>query len=260
MNQSDTIISDSLLTDSAATDSVSATQYALLISPPEKSLKQGIPKTQIPTATSWVLAAVILLFCLVCFKFRKNLKYIRLLVTELTDTRERGNMFDDTARETFFMFLLNLLFCVSSGIMLYYAASGEALSPLSFSGSKLALCCALTAGWELLLLAVYSISGFTFFSRSSTSLWIRGFIANQGLLALALTLPSILLLFHPAWTAGILILCISLFTIARIMFIWRGLRIFFSQNNSLLLFLCYLCSLEIVPILITYEAAKALCS
>ncbi|MDE6338919.1 MAG: DUF4271 domain-containing protein [Muribaculaceae bacterium] len=47
--------------------------------------------------------------------------------------------------------------------------------------------------------------------------------------------------------------------IGKIVFIYKGFRIFFQQLRSWLLFLCYLCSLEIVPLILAYLLAYQIC-
>jgi len=248
---------DTIIVDSIAAESAVVKEYGMLVSPEEVRTYDGTPRRADDVVSSWILSGLILLFALICFKFRKNLKYIGVLVNNLTDTRVRGNMFDDTARETFFITLLNLLSCASAGIMLVSAVAHT--ESLTIVGSDFAVGFAIASVWEILLLLGYNIFGRTFFSSDVTSIWIKGYLANQGLLGIVLFFPVLLLLASPDWTEGLLILCIGIFSIARIIFIGRSLRIFFSQKRTFLLFLCYLCSVEIVPVLITYESAKLFC-
>ena len=254
----DSLAAGSPAADSAATDSAE-TLYGIVMEPVASTTHQGIPRGMPPAATSWMLAGIVLLFCLVCFRFRNNLRYLRTLFTEMGRARERGNMFDDTARETFFMFLLNILFCACGGILLYYSVMEPKDGSLSFEGSKLALCCAVAAGWEIFMAAAYIILGTAFLSPPATKSLLMRFSANQGLLGLALLIPSMLLIFYPAWTAALIAVSTTLFIVARLIFIRNCSQIFFQKNSSRLVFLCYICSLEIIPVIISYNAARIIC-
>ncbi len=78
---------------------------------------------------SWVAAALTVLFCIAGLRYKSNVRYVRALLRETVEVRERHNMFDDTVRETSFMFLLMLLCAGSAGLLLYSAvASSGALA------------------------------------------------------------------------------------------------------------------------------------
>ncbi|MCH5320108.1 MAG: DUF4271 domain-containing protein, partial [Paramuribaculum sp.] len=51
-----------------------------------------------------------------------------------------------------------------------------------------------------------------------------------------------------------------LYVLARIMFIVKGFRIFYTNSASIVYFILYLCSLEIVPVTIFFYLAYLLCS
>ncbi len=72
-------------------------------------------------ASSWVTGGLLLLFCVVALRFRNNYRYMVGLLRDLTEVRERHNMFDDTVRETSLLVLLNLLQAGCAGVVLAYA-------------------------------------------------------------------------------------------------------------------------------------------
>ena len=75
---------------------------------------------------SLITGFMILLFCLLGIRFGNNVKYLAALRRDLLDIRERGNVFDDTVRETSFLLLMNMLWIVSAGVLLSYAVGGYA--------------------------------------------------------------------------------------------------------------------------------------
>lgn len=258
--QDTTTIADSLYSDSLAEDSAATTETALLISDPSH-FRDSRHRPEESFLQSWLMTGILLLFCIICFKFRKNVKFIRVLIRDLVSTRERGNMFDDTVREKTFLALLNAVCAFCMGLLLVYAPDpGNITAIPSNTAAHIAVCMGLSAIYCLIQPLAYLLVGSIFSNLSTALLWTRGFLACQSLLAIMLLLPSTMLLFYTSWTLQILCVCVILIIAARIIFIWRGLRIFFTQNSSLLIFLCYLCSMEIAPLLIMYASSFELYS
>lgn len=219
--------------------------------------------------TSWVVLALLVLFCAVSLRFRNNYRYISVIFSDLVDVRERHNAFDDTVRETSFLLLLNILWCFSAGVMLYKAlewSSGYAAAAgFSFSiGDNptlgTALCVGVMVAYALVMSLAYYIVGIVFSDRHQTKIWMKGYYASQGLSSVALFPLSILVVGYTPWTDGLLLSAGIVFILAKLIFIFKGFRIFFSQVSSWLLFLYYLCSLEIVPLVLVYIGAAVLCS
>lgn len=77
--------------------------------------------------------------------------------------------------------------------------------------------------------------------------------ASQTLLALALLLPALALLFNPGLTVIMLWISGSFYVIGRMIFIFKGFRIFYTNIFSLIYFISYLCTLEIAPIVFLYR-------
>ncbi|MDE7160810.1 MAG: DUF4271 domain-containing protein [Muribaculaceae bacterium] len=204
--------------------------------------------------SSWVTGGLLLLFCIVALRFRNNYRYIVGLIRDLTEVRERHNMFDDTVRETSFLVLLNLLQGGCAGVVLAYALF-DAPSPL-----QTALCTGACLVYTLVMWMAYSIVGNVFSDRVHTRMWVRGFISSQGLLSLPLLPVALLCLCYPGEAHTLILTGLGCLICAKLVFIWKGFRIFFTQISSWVLFLYYLCSLEIVPLILTAVGAMAVCS
>lgn len=199
---------------------------------------------------SWILTALIALFVVVAVRYRKNSRFLSAMLKEVTNIRERGNQLDDTVREVSFMLILNFLWVVSSGILLYFT-----LSPLVGSAIGLALCVMCSLVYEIGMTAAYGICGSVFSDAKHTRMWVRGFWAAQSLGTLLLFPIALILICSPESAGWAVITGWGGFLVTKILFIWKGFRIFFTQISSWVLFLYYLCSLEIVPIMLTYGAA-----
>ena len=183
--------------------------------------------------------------------------------------RERQNAFDDTVRETSFMLIMNLLWIAGAGIIVYKFLSYLTLpgllpgSPLphlpSTSLTGMGICMGVMFAYTALMTLAYWTVGNVFSDRRHTVSWVKGFLASQALAAIAFLPVAFLLISEPAWTDGLLIASGVIYLLVKLLFIYKGFRIFFVQISSWLLFLYYLCSLELVPIILTILGALTLC-
>ncbi len=256
---SDSLVSSSADSVTVVTDSLQPVADSLrhwgLVFTQEESVAEAYvrPMQSGGISDSWMAVALLLLFVVIAIRYRSNTRFMHVLLQDMSTIRERGNVFDDTVRETSFMVLLNLLWVFSGGVLLSAAVGGTG-----------ALCAAACAGviavYTLVMMAGYSISGRIFTDARHAVMWTRGFTSGQGVGSLLLFPLALLELcysnYSEIWVAGGLIVLINV----KIVFIWQGFRIFFSQCGSLLLFLYYLCSLEIVPLILSYVAAGYVCS
>ena len=227
------------------------------------------PKTEVAaseagesnTGISWVLTILILLFVGVCLRYRQNTKYFSMLLAEVTEMRERHNAFNDTLRETSFIWLLNLLWCGSAGILLYailFPPDGSML----FEGvkiGKLGICIGMAGAFTLFLTLAYAIVGNLFSDSFKASSWVKSYLSTQGLEGIIMFPIALVALCVPGLVSTMIVLGVIVFLLAKLLFIYKGFCIFFTEMTSWVLFLYYLCSLEIVPIVLTYVAASSLC-
>ena len=101
-----------------------------------------------------------------------------------------------------------------------------------------------------LQLFLYRIIGFTFSDDRLTELWVGGFLASQATLGLVLFPIVVITLVFPSTIKLMLTLAIILYVLARLVFIWKGFRIFFNNFSSSIYFILYLCAVEIVPLVL----------
>lgn len=215
---------------------------------------------------SWVFAALTVLFCVVCLKLRNTPRYIGTLVSDMKDMRTRHNMFDNTVRETSFLIILIIGWICCVGILLWQSlclttpsrpedSLAVSVRPLGGIG----LCAGVVAVYVIFMLLAYEVTGNVFSDRKLTRIWVKGASAAMGLQTFVFFPLALLSLCYPEWSRVILILAATVFVIGKIQFIFKGFRIFFNQISSWLLFLYYLCSLEIVPLILVYFVALQVC-
>lgn len=207
---------------------------------------------------SWVIMGMLVLFLLVAFRMRRNFKYLKGLIRESVDSRERQNMFVDTARESTFALLLNLLCVACFGLLLAQGVEywrGGVAPPAGEFPPGLWACLAIAAAFYLFHWIAYLIIGYTFTTRVGAHLWVQGFKAVSGLMSLGLFPLALVGTFYPQGLQWVLTAAVSLYVLSRFLFIFKGIRIFSAHRTYYILFLYYLCSVEIVPVLLLWQAA-----
>ncbi len=221
-------------------------------------------------ASSWVPLILFALFFMVCMRLRGNMKFVHSLMKDLVGIRDRESMFDDTMRETSVIFFMLLLSGCSMGVLLFAGVrfwsdvtpavavcqqlkgvvNGDMLSVLT--------CMAVACGYILLMWICYNVVGRVFFDSHCTWVWVRGFTAGIGLGGVVFFPLALLSLAYPEIAKEIAFWAFLMLILVKIVFIVKGLRIFFAESSSWVVFLYYLCSLEMVPLAMTFGLAKTM--
>ncbi len=174
---------------------------------------------------------------------------------ELWSVRRRHNVFDDEHSASLPMaILLALVFVVFGGVVLYNLP-GYPPSP-SFAGATASM--ALLAVYYIFRYVAYRLVGFAFAGKTGAVRWINGFMATQAYAGLLLIVPALLLVVRPEWRDILVTISLSIYGVADILFIAKGFRIFYTKIQSLLYFILYLCTLEIIPMLVIYRLSAYL--
>lgn len=262
----DTMIADTTATDSSAADSADTlVTYGFMIE------RNEVPSPVRPSTPgygmSWIFTGIVVLFCLIGLRFQNSIRYLRALIADLTQTRTRHNAFDETVNETSFLLLLNLMWTACAGVLLWsFVQLGNSGNPADSFGIPdrpelgIPLCMGICFIYLMLMLAGYWTVGRVFTDQRHTALWLKGAIASYALCAILFFPLALLDLCYPSWHPVLLEIAAGAFILTKIIFIWQGFRIFFTHFSSWLLFLYYLCSLETVPLTITYVVTLQLCS
>lgn len=272
-----TNIDDVNMVDSIAADSIRMSHEGevkkgiVLIDPLSKYRKENAAAKAARDPNqgmSWIFLLIALLFCAIGIKFKGSAGYLRALVTDMTDTRVRHNLFDDTVKETSLIVLLNAMWVICSGVMLWIGIRNHfaGLPPGSSAGvtmlqSKgIMICSGMTAAYLMVMLIAYWIVGNVFSDMRQTALWVKGAFASTGLEAFLMFPLALIALNYSSWSGGLFVIAVIVFVIGKIAFIYQGFRIFFNQISSWMLFLYYLCCLEIIPAIMTYGITLMLCT
>ena len=191
----------------------------------------------------------------VALSYHKGYKYIENFFHYMFSTRRRENLFEDhTVNETGIQAALIANTCIVEGFLMYNAVQHfwPALSPMLQRSVfvHIAAYCGLAVGFYVIQWLVYKVLGYTFSDKVGSKLWIDGFKASQSLLGLLLLPIAVLSLLYPGNGKLLLSIGALLYLVARLIFVYKGFRIFYSNLPSILYFLLYLCAVEMVPLAI----------
>ncbi len=203
-----------------------------------------------PDGGTPVVALLIGSIVLTALNYRRVAHALRTYRHELWSVRQRPNVFDDgNSVPVSGAALLQLLFIIFGGIVLYFLP-GRPAQP-GIGGMAASMC--LTGLYSTFLYISYSLVGYAFTDTTNRRRWLSGFMATQAYTGLLLIIPALLLLVEPHWRYTLVTISLSIYFAGRILFIARGMRIFNAGYKSLLYFILYLCSVEIIPLLVVYR-------
>jgi len=216
---------------------------------------------------SGVLALLTAMFLAMMLSYRKCRRLFHELWQEMLGMRSRENAFDEsTGNERWAIALMAVQWCVCVGLLLYSAVSSIGpdhgiCAPPSPENAFVdtGMLMALAGAYFLAQIAAYWLLGYTFATPAGRRLLMQGFTSSQCLLGFALIIPALVGIFYPPTATAMAITGAVLYILARIVFISKGFRIFYQNFGSLLYFILYLCTLEIVPALIVLDTAFSLC-
>lgn len=213
------------------------------------------PFTRSPLHDTPSMALLIAGLLAVALCYHKGYKYIENFFHYMFSTRRRENLFEDhTVNETSIQAALIANTCIVEGFLMYSAVQHfwPALSPMLQRSVfvHIAAYCGLAVGFYIIQWLVYKVLGYTFSDKVGSKLWLDGFKASQSLLGLLLLPVAVLTLLYPGSGKLLLLVGAALYMIARLIFIYKGFRIFYGNLPSILFFLLYLCAVEIVPLVI----------
>ena len=216
-----------------------------------------VPRPTLPGHDTGVLALLMALFLLLTLNCRHYTTFLKTFAQDLLKVRERDNAFDDhTVSESRIIVSLVISLCMCEGVLVNAAFPWITLLPDPTLFTRIVILCGVAAGYYIWQFVAYATVGYLFTQPGLSSQWMRGFNASQALLGLCLVIPTLGVLFRPEIAEVSLMLAVLLYIAARIIFICKGFKIFYHNYFSLIYFILYLCTLEIVPLLLLYRAAR----
>ncbi|MDD2961181.1 MAG: DUF4271 domain-containing protein [Muribaculaceae bacterium] len=224
---------------------------------------EGAKYNASPAVESGILTLIMCMMLLVCVAFGRDYKYLFQLLRNPFSFRLRENAFEDsTIKETFTLVVLIATNCITQGILLFYALGHLGAIHSYGEGALLSavICIAVSTFYYTFQLLLYRVLGYVFGSKEETTIWIAGYNSTQSLLALGYIFLCLLLITNHNYVTNILICALILYILLRILFIYKGFRIFFNRFQDILYFILYLCAVEIVPVILSISGAILICN
>lgn len=218
---------------------------------------RGEGLSRLPGYDSGVMTLVIVIFLLLSANFRHYSTFVKTFAQDLWDVRRRtsGLPGGHTVSETRIVVSLVVLAFTCEGVLAYSVLHARVFAGMS-AVAGLVSCIGVAGGYYLFQALAYNVTGYAFASPDGRVQWLRGFNASQSLLGLALVAPALVGLFNPDIAPGACAVGIVFYIVARIIFIFKGFRVFYENFFSLLYFILYFCTLEIAPLLILLKVAR----
>ena len=217
---------------------------------------RGMPlePTTVASIDSYILAAVLLFLVLLAFNARHVARIFRTFFRDVWSTRERDNVFEErVASENQAMLLLLLLTSVLEGMTLGAYLDRSHLIRMFLLGTAAAVV------FNLFSLVACAVVGYVFTSSAMAIQWRRGLFATQAMLGFLLIIPTVLLVVEPTMVKQAFYLALALYVAARLLYIIKGIRIFYNQFYSWVYFILYLCTLEIAPVIVLWRILVDMC-
>lgn len=219
---------------------------------------EGVPRPVSAATDSCVQLILVAVFVLIGFSMRHVRRLFRSLPGDLLSVRRRANVFDDhTANETRVVMLLLANTCVMEGLLLFVWLGQGGVVPDALPA--MAALTGLAAGFYLFQFAACATVGYVFTDSVGASLWRRGLNASQVVLGMALAVPALVSLFYPDFASSMLLFAAVVYILSRLFYVSKGFRIFYHNLPSLLYFILYLCTLEIIPVMAIIAMASEIC-
>lgn len=255
------IIGDSLINDSGYVkiDTTTKVKTDTVTTAPYLSGNEPIARINHPGHDSGIMILLSITFILVSFSFNLYRRMLSIYGQDLWTVRRRANAFDEhTSNEHYVIAILIFQLCVYAGILI--SAKINMIIPINTDRIMLTTCCMMGVYgiYYLFQLAAYSLVGYVFTDNINASQWIKGFNSSHIFLGFALIIPTTISIFYPTTTSAMINVAIALYVIARLMFICKGFRIFYTKIHSLFYFILYLCTLEIIPVIFVYGLAQTI--
>ena len=254
-----TLTADSLYIDSLA-QHINTTQIdstTIAVPPPYMSGNEPTSRNNHPGHDSGIMILLSVTFMLVAFNFNSYRRMLPTYAQNLWNVRRRANAFDEhTTNERSLIAILIFQLCVYGGLLMSTQISNIIpIAPektLTATYSMIGLC----GIYYIFQLVSYSLIGYTFADNISSTQWLKGFKASQIFLGFLLIGPTVISIFYPTSSQAMLVIAISLYVIARLLFIFKGFRIFYNKIHSLFYFILYLCTLEIIPVIFLWNFSQ----
>ena len=214
--------------------------------------------------SEWPMAqnALFILFVFCFFASMQFLGSCRRLIASMLHRlfreQEQGSIFSQTVNNEFLIKLVLCLQMILMASILVYCVFSHALNLPFETTSNLVYTLGSTALIILLFLSGKFLVNWgvehVFFPRESIFLWNNLYFSIVSLSGIVLFFPALLIFYFPATYYVCACFASLYFLFVEILSFYKIRKIFFQQKSSLLYFILYLCTQELLPLFFVYKA------
>ena len=201
---------------------------------------------------------IVVLFVIMALNFKECSKLFKRFYDELINSRRRPNAFDEHSNhETRLTMLTVINFIFYCGLILcgIHAIFYDCTELMADDLRLQLICIGISAGYYIFEVCAYGLLGYTFAGTDGGRRWLRALNASLSLAGIGIMIPSLVMLFYPGAATATVMVGATVYLTARVMFIIKGFSIFYNNIFSLVYFILYLCTLEIIPIIFVLRLA-----
>lgn len=243
----------------AATDSLKAIADSLkAIADSIKAIPTGfpgIPHPSLPQTESWVFIALLVLFFLIIYTISSSAGLIGETIKSFFQVKERSSIFSKASVNDFRLRFLLVIFSI--GVLSLYVYLIIFKQPNPFSLKTYGYLLVLTGLFFGLKSIIFEVIGYVFFSPSVLKMAKDSYFNIVAILGVMLFPLLILQIYIPVNLYRIIeIISLGMCLGACILVIIKLFQIFFHKIVASFYILLYLCTLEILPLIILYRVYK----
>jgi hypothetical protein len=214
--------------------------------------------SDLPQALNGGFILFLLCFFVCSLLLGGHLRMVSLMLHNLFSQKDRAVNFSALVdKELFIKSLLILQSCIVGSIIVYFSCAywwNLAYVSMTELFSSLGYLALLVLGYVVYKFLTALITGFTFFTKEETQIWIDNFVSILALSGLILFIPALLIFYIPETTVYCYYFSLIYFIFVQMLLFYKIYSIFFYQKGFSLHFILYLCTLEIIPLLLIYKA------
>ena len=215
----------------------------------------GILHPALPQTENWVFVTILVLFLLLVFSISRSRGMLNEIIRNFFQVKERTSIFSKATINDFrFRFFLVLFSIVVLSLYAYLGLNGFK-NLISFTGfSYFLIVFLIYFGIKLLLI---NLIGIVFFDKTNLKMAKDSYFDVLSFLGITIFPLLILNIYGPGFLSHLtVIFSIMACIIALVLIIIKLFQIFFNKIATSFYILLYLCTLEIVPLLIMYKVYK----
>ena len=214
---------------------------------------EGILHPSAPSTESWVFIAIILLFLLLVSGIVRSAgEFFQNIKAFFSKKESVSLLLTPTVNIAQFHIFITLFSISVIALFVYELFFSEVVR---FEIKTFVLLFGITAGYYILKHILFDIAGYTFFNRKITKTYKKMYFSLINVLTVALFPVLILYTYQPlSWQESLEIITACLAAIFYMFLIMKLFQIFYSKPLDLFYIILYLCTLEIIPILVLFRA------